>query len=331
MNKSFWGVLKKPFFCSAPMYGISDEAFRRMLLKYGRPDVFWTEMVPADGLVFMAEKGGMNSQQAKLLMKILQFVHQERPIVVQVFGANPENFYKSAILLRQMGFDGIDINTGCPEKNIEKQGSGAALIKNPNLVKEIIAAVKEGANNVPVSLKTRIGYSKDITAEWIGFLLGQELDALTIHCRTRNEGFGGEAHWKTIREAVNLRSQMASKTIIIGNGGIADMADARNKLKESGADGAMIGRALLGNPWFFNATVEEPLEIIKEKKFRAILEHIAIFEETFGGIKNFEDLKKHFAAYSSGFTGAKNLRMALMQAESAEKARQAVAEFNLKR
>lgn len=313
------------------MYGVSDEAFRRMLLKYGRPDVFWTEMVPADGLVYMAEKSGLDSKSGRALMQILKFVHQERPIVVQVFGANPENFYKSAILLQQMGFDAIDINAGCPEKNIEKQGAGASLIKNPNLVKEIIAAIKEGANNAPVSLKTRIGYSKDITAEWIGFLLEQGLDALTIHCRTRNEGFSGEARWKAIREAVNMRNQMALKTTVIGNGGVIDMADARNKLKESGADGIMIGRALLGNPWFFNTLTEESPEAIKEKKLRAILEHIAIFEETFGGIKNFEDLKKHFAAYSSGFIGAKNLRMALMQAESAKEARQAVAGFNLKR
>jgi nifR3 family TIM-barrel protein len=330
VNKNFWETLKRPFLASAPMYGVSDEAFRRMLLKYGRPDVFWTEMVPADGLVYMAEKSGMSSRQGELLMEMLRFVPEERPVVVQVFGAKPENFYKSVILLRQMGFSGVDINAGCPEKNIEKQGAGASLIKNPNLVKEIIIAAKEAAAGWPVSLKTRIGYNKDTIVEWIGFLLEQGLDALTIHCRTREDGFSGEARWKAIGEAVRLRDQLVVKTVIIGNGGIKDIEDARNKIEEFGADGAMVGQALIGNPWFFTEAVQEFSESEEERKIQAILEHIAIFDETFK-LKNFDDLKKHFSAYSSGFKGAKELRIKLMSTRSTDEARRIVAEFEAKR
>lgn len=309
------------------MYGVSDEAFRRMLLMYGRPDVFWTEMVPADGLVYMAEKSGLDSKSGRSLMRILKFVHQERPIVAQVFGNKPENFHKSVLLLKGMGFDGVDINAGCPEKNIEKQGAGAALIKNPSLVREIIAAAKEAAGGLPVSLKTRIGYNRDSTEEWIGLLLQTKLDALTIHGRTRSEGFGGEARWRAIRQVVLLRNKLAPETIIIGNGGIRDLLDAENKIKESGVDGAMVGRALLGNPWFFGPVAAND----RKARLDAIKEHVAIFDETFGDEKNFDDLKKHFAAYASGFEGAKELRMKLMSVGSAEEARAAVAEFETKR
>lgn len=329
MNKNFWETLKKPFFCSAPMYGVTDEAFRRMMLKYGRPDVFWTEMVPADGLVYMAERLGLDSKRGRSMMQILRFVHQEKPIVCQIFGAKPENFYKSAVLLRSMGFDAIDINAGCPEKNIEKQGAGAALIKNPGLVKEIILAVKEAAVGIPVSLKTRLGYEKISTEDWIGYLLGQGLDALTIHCRTRKEEFGGRLHWGEIKKSVALRNEMKSKTLVIGSGGIMSLKDAEAKAKESGVDGVMVGQALIGNPWFFGGL--PAAEKVEEARLRAILEHVAIFNETFGEEKSFDDLKKHFAAYASGFEGAKELRMALMRVKSTEEARRVVAEFSPKR
>ena len=308
------------------MYGVSDEAFRRMLLKYGRPDIFFTEMVSADGLVYMAEKTGMDSKQAGVFLETLRFVPEERPIVAQVFGSRPENFYKSVLLLRQMGFDGIDINAGCPDKNIEKQGAGASLIKNPGLVKEIIAAAKEGAAGSGLSLKTRIGYTAKETEDWTGFLLEQGLDALIIHGRTRSQGFGGKADWLMIKKAVELRDKASFRTIIVGNGGLTDMKDAKNKLEESGADGAMIGRALIGNPWFFS---DQAKEREGAEKTKAILEHLAIFEENFK-IKNFDDVKKHLAAYASGFLGAKELRMELMKAKSVEEARKAVAEFGSK-
>jgi tRNA-dihydrouridine synthase len=129
-----------------------------------------------------------------------------------------------------------------------------------------------------------------------------------------------------IKKTVELRDKASFRTIIVGNGGLTDMKDAKNKLEESGVDGAMIGRALIGNPWFFS---DQAKEREGAEKTKAILEHLAIFEENFK-IKNFDDVKKHLAAYASGFLGAKELRMELMKAKSVEEARKVVAEFGSK-
>ena len=150
----------------APMSNITDAAFRRMLLKFGRPDVFWTEFVSVDGLF---------SKGRESILKILKFSPAERPIVAQIFGTEPDLFEKTAELIKKLGFDGIDINMGCPNKDVEKRGAGAALIKNPDLAKQIIVAVKRGAGKLPVSVKTRIGYAKNEIAEWIPVLLKENL------------------------------------------------------------------------------------------------------------------------------------------------------------
>ena len=153
MSQGFWRKLKIPFFVLAPMHDITDIVFRQMFVKYGRPDVFYTEFVSVDGLC---------SQGKEKLLSYLKFKKNEKPIVAQVFGANPDNFFKAAKLIKSLGFDGIDINMGCPDKQIEKQGAGAALMKNFKLAKEIIRATKQGADKMPVSIKTRIGYEKNI-------------------------------------------------------------------------------------------------------------------------------------------------------------------------
>src|SRR3989339_2233103 len=169
---------KKPIMCLAPMADVTDAAFRRMFVKYGRPDVFWTEFVSADGLC----SAGKNN-----LLIDLKYSERERPIVAQIFGATPQNFYQAAKLLKKLGFDGIDINMGCPDKSVEKQGAGAALIKNPKLAQEIILATKEGSGGLPVSVKTRIGYNINIIEEWTEALLRAKPAAITFHLRTRKE------------------------------------------------------------------------------------------------------------------------------------------------
>src|SRR6266702_3665286 len=148
MKKNFWEKLKKPFFVLAPMADVTDIAQRQMLVKYGKPDVLYTEFVSADGLA--------NEKGRKVLIKDLRFEKNEHPIVAQIFGANPENIKKAAALVAELGFDGLDINMGCPDKAVIKQGAGSALIKNPKLAREIIRAAKEGAGSLPVSVKTRI-------------------------------------------------------------------------------------------------------------------------------------------------------------------------------
>lgn len=315
MSSNFWVKLKKPILVLAPMADVTDAAFRRIIAKYGKPHVLWTEFVSCDGLM---------SAGRERLLRDLEYTEGERPIVAQIFGAKPENFRKTAELVRSLGFDGIDINMGCPEKNIQKQGSCAALIKVPELAKEIILATKEGAGGLPVSVKTRIGYNKNEIETWLPALLEAKPAAVTLHARTKKEMSDVPARWDVIARAVEIRGEMKSETLILGNGDVKNIADAEKKVKETGVDGVMIGRGIFGNPWLFSGREEEPS---LEEKFRVMLEHTYLFEELFSGIKNFAIMKKHYKAYIEGFTGAKELRIRLMNAESAQEVERLVKDF----
>src|SRR3989338_4287812 len=240
---NFWHQLKRPIMVLAPMADVTDAAFRLIIAKYGKPDVMWTEFVSADGL-FM---GGYEH-----LIKDLAFTEAERPIVAQFFTSKPEMMKKAAELACDLGFDGIDINMGCPVKSVEKQGSGAANIKNPARARELIRAAKEGAPNLPVSVKTRIGYNKNELSTWLPELLAEELAAVIIHARTRKEMSKVPARWECVREAALIRDSLHSSTLILGNGDVADIDDARRKCEETGADGVMLGRAIFGNPFLFS-------------------------------------------------------------------------------
>jgi nifR3 family TIM-barrel protein len=312
----FWKNLRKPFFVLAPMADVTDAAFRRVITKYGKPDVFWTEFVSADGLCSPIGR--------EKLLTDLSYTEEERPIVAQIFSSKPENIREAAKLVKELGFDGLDINMGCPDKTIEKQGAGAALMKNPELAKEIILAAKEGAGDMPVSVKTRLGYNKDILEEWLPLLLEAEPAAITVHARTRKEMSDVPARWKMVSRAVEIRNEMKSDTLIIGNGDVKDITDAEMKAKETGADGVMLGRAIFGNPFLFSKDGREaPLK----ERLEVMMEHTKLFEELFDGKKNFAVMKKHYKAYVHGFLGAKELRVKLMEAENAKEVEAIVREF----
>src|SRR3989344_2933272 len=197
---SFWNKLKCPIMALAPMADVTDQAFRRVIAKYGKPDVMWTEFVSADGLFL----GGYEH-----LIHDLKFTEGERPIVAQFFTSKPEMMRKVAELACDLGFDGIDINMGCPDKSIEKQGAGAANIKNSKLAQEVILAAMEGAKkdgkSLPVSVKTRIGYNKNEIETWIPALLETHPTVLTIHARTRKEMSNISADWAQVKRAVEIR------------------------------------------------------------------------------------------------------------------------------
>ena len=292
----------------APMSGITDEAFRLMFLKYGKPDVFWTEFVSADGLF---------SRGRDYCLDILKYSPKERPIVAQIFGSEPLYFEKAAKEIAELGFDGIDINMGCPDRDIEKQGGGAALIKNSALAKEIIRATKKGAGKIPVSVKTRIGYSKNEIDKWILAILEENISALTVHLRTKKEMSAPPAHWELAKEIIKLRDKYAPETLILGNGDIKSLAQAKQIVKETGIDGIMIGRGIIGNPWFFS----DKMPSIKER-LNAVVEHAEIFSGN-----NFDSMKKHFHAYTKGFVGAKELREQLMKVKSAVEAKKIIDNF----
>ena len=305
----------------APMANVTDAAFRRIIAKYGKPDVMWTEFVACDGL--------MSPGRDKLLVDFM-YTEAERPIVAQIFGSKPENFYKTALLIQELGFDGIDINMGCPDKNVEKQGAGACLMKNPKLAQEIILATKRGAGKLPVSIKTRIGYNKNTLSEWLPALLETEPAAITIHARTRKEMSLVPANWDVIADAVRIRDaydNSENKTLILGNGDAKDLADAEEKIKSSGADGVMIGRGIFGNPWLFNRAVDYA-KIPLSERLRVMVEHTYMFEKLLLEHKNFDIMKKHYKAYVNGFDGAKELRIQLMEgAKTAADVERIVTDF----
>lgn len=313
MSKGFWDKLNKPFYVLAPMADVTDMAFRRLIAKYGKPDVTWTEFVSADGLM---------SAGREVLLNDLKFTEGERPIVAQLFTANSEKMEGAARLCQDLGFDGIDINMGCPDKSIEKQGAGAALIRNPKIAKDVIRAAKRGAPNLPISVKTRIGYNKDELDMWIPELLEEGLSALTVHARTRKEMSLVPARWDTVARAVALRDRAGVDTLIIGNGDVKDLVDAREKVKQTGADGIMLGRAIFGNPWLFQEKIPAT-----DEKLKVMVEHTKLYEELLGNIKSFAIMKKHYKAYVNGFDGAKELRIELMEAENAKKVEVIVNKF----
>ena len=310
---SFWNKLHKPFFALAPLEDVTDAAFRRLIARYGKPDVMFTEFTSADG-IFFADKKGQEKLRAKLL-----FSDSERPIVAQLFTASPERMKKASEKVAELGFDGIDVNMGCPDKAVEKSGCGAALIKNPKLARELIRAA--GEVRLPVSVKTRTGYLVNELDTWLPELLAENLSAVTIHARTRKEMSDVPARWEHVARAVQIRDSLKSKTLIIGNGDVRDIPDARAKADATGCDGVMLGRAIFGNPFLFVELNEFPPkadpppaeENSREAKLKALSEHISLFEELLARTNNYSTLKKHFASYVKGWNGAKELRARLME------------------
>ena len=327
-DKKISNGVKKPFFAIAPMADVTDIAFREIIAKYGAPDVFWTEFVSCDGLCSHGKE--------KLLID-LKYTKKQKPIVAQLFGATPKHFYECALLAQKLGFDGIDINMGCPDRAVEKQGAGAALMKNPKLAQEIIKETKRGAGKLPVSVKTRLGYNKDMMEDWLPYIFEMEPAVITVHGRTRKEMSKVPAHWNRIADAVFLRdgyfSDAKEKPLIIGNGDVVSVEDGREKAKESGVDGIMIGRGIFGNPFFF---AKNRKEVLLKKRLSVMFEHVRLFEKYFGNsnihrstsLKNFDNMKKHFKAYVSGFDNAKELRIKLMSTKSANEVEDVMDEWS---
>ncbi len=327
MIKGFWKTLSKPIFALAPLANVTDAAFRRVIAKYGKPDVMFTEFTSADGLC---------SRGREMLLMDLWYTEIERPIVAQLFGSNPEHMYQACVLARELGFDGIDINMGCPDTSVEKQGAGAGHIKNPKRAQEVIAAAMRGAEHLPVSVKTRIGYFKNTLDEWLPYLLEMQLAAITVHGRTRKEMSLVPAHWDVVAHAVELRNKYdagLNRTLILGNGDVQDLDDAREKVRQYGVDGVMIGRGIFGNPWRFNKEIRVE-DVPLQKRLEVMCEHAELFEALYKKDapdgknpfkKSFDVMKKHFKAYVNGFDGAKDLRIKLMETKNAQEVRAVVS------
>lgn len=313
----FWKQLNKPFFALAPMDDVTDAAFRRMIAKYGKPSVTWTEFVSADGLC--------HPEGRKAILPKLWYDESERPIVAQLFSAYPEKMREAAKLVADLGFDGIDINMGCPDKAINKQGAGAACILDFRKAQDLIRAAQEGVRDagkeISVSVKTRLGFDTDILEEWLPALLEAKPAAVTVHARTRKEMSDVPARWDRVKRAVEIAR--SSGTLIVGNGDVRDLAHARELATETGVDGVMLGRAIFGNPWLFS----ERTDISIEERLRVMVEHTELYERLFADVKGFDSMKKHFGSYAAGFPGAKELRINLMETKNAAEVAESVSAF----
>ena len=276
---NIWGDLKnqKPegFLALAPMLDVTDKPFREIVADLGAPDIFFTEFVSVDGL---ASAGGR-----KRLIKMLAKTDYEKKhhnLVFQIFGSDPEKFSQAIEVIKKLKPAGIDINTGCPVKAIIKQNAGSALIKTKNrdLVKQICLASKEACGDIPLSIKTRIGFGQ-IDLDWIEFLFKLQPDALIVHFRTQKEMSKVPAHWGLAKKIVEMRNKFSSKTVLVGNGDVESVAEAKEKIAESGFDGVMIGRGIFQNSKLF---VEGDFNALSLKeKLKIMFKHLDLYEKEF--------------------------------------------------
>lgn len=327
MENNFWKKLKKPIFTLAPMEDVTDTVFRELVMRNSDPQYFhvvFTEFTSTDGLCHelgrpnVISRLRVNDSEREVLKE------KNTKIVAQIWGADPEKFYKATkMICAEKDFDGIDINMGCPVKKIVKQGGCSALIGQYELVKEIIRAVKD-ATDLPVSVKTRTGIKKHDTENWMGFLLQTGLSAIVIHARTQKDKSEKDADWLEIEKAVGLKNSIAPDTLLLGNGGVTGVEDAFEKCRRTGADGVMVGRGILHNPWFFNYPQKE---ISTEKKLDLLWKHVELFTNTWGKDKNFNILKRFFKIYANNFNGAARIRAALMETGSPEDVKKVLDDF----
>ena len=327
---SFWQNLRKPIIGLAPMDGITDEPMRFIQGKYGRPAVIFTEFINVEHIFHKPGK----------LMERFIYSEIERPIVAQLSGHTPKLFYQFALTACYLGFDGIDINMGCPVKSVIFSGGGAALINNQQLAKEIILAVRraiddwqkgvslkesiedenvirailaiqkirQGKRAVGLSVKTRLGKDSQATKVWINFLSQLPIEAITLHGRVLGQEQSGKVKWEEISKGAKIAKKYGK--VFLGNGGVRSIEEAKILCRRFGTDGALIGQAALGNPWIFSGRSPS-----KEEKLAVMLEHAEYFDRIFGK-KAFVAMRKHFGWYAQGFKGAKRMKQILQKAKT---------------
>lgn len=342
-HRGFWDNLEYPLIGLAPMDGVTDAAFRFMVSTHSRPSVMFTEFTNVEGL----------SRGAVKLLDAFSWSETERPIVAQVYGVEVKSFYKAALVVAALGFDGIDINMGCPANSVARKGSGAGLIRTPALAQTIVQKVQQAmsdwANGIalerggihpdiikiirqrcptssprkqlPVSIKTRIGYDTVVTESWIKTLLEVRPANISLHGRTLKQLYSGSADWEEIGKAALITR--GTQTTLLGNGDIQSLEDAHLKIKTYGVDGVLVGRAAWGNPWFFKG-----VQPTKEEGLAAALEHGAYLEQHCPQTP-FRHFRKHLVWYCRDFPGARELRAELMQIETYEALKKCIAKTSI--
>lgn len=301
------------------MEAVTDVVFRHVITRAGRPDVFFTEFTNATGWYRAGDKaiGGR-------LIK----TDDESPIVAQLWGSDPEAMAAMSGYCRQLGYDGIDINMGCPDQSAVKAGGGAGMIRTPEKAWAIIKAAKSGG--LPVSVKTRLGYSNvDEWREWLGGLLRQDIAVLTVHLRTKKEMSKVPAHFELIPGIKKLRDELAPDTLLVINGDVRDRVHGIEFYDTYGIDGVMIGRGVFANPFCFqtsryakqragdDASGDQHHKLIELLRFH-LDEYDRYYQQTG---RPFETLKRFFKIYIRDFDGASDLRVELMNCTTTEDVR----------
>lgn len=315
-NNNFWQTLPKPFFILAPMEDVTDVVFRHVVAKAGEPDVYFTEFTNSESY---CHPEGRESVRGRLT-----FTDDEQPIVAHIWGDKPEFFREMSIGMAEMGFKGLDLNMGCPAPNVFKHGRGAGLILRPERAARLIEASKAGG--LPVSVKTRLGH-QNVTEymDWLGHLLEQDIANLSIHLRTKVEMSKVDAHWELIEPIKKLRDQIAPNTLLTINGDIPNRKVGLQLANEYGIDGVMIGRGIFKNPFAFEKTNRQhsPLELINLFRY-----HLELFDQQQAQDgRTYTPLRRFFKIYIRKFRGANDLRIALMETETTDEARQLLDEF----
>jgi nifR3 family TIM-barrel protein len=351
---SFWRKIPKPIIGLSPMDGITDASFRYITAAHGGADVTITEFVNVETAFYAPQT----------LIKDFTYSELERPVVAQIYGHTPEMFYKVTHIVCELGFDGLDINMGCPAKKVAAKGGGAALIRTPELAQSIIRAVMQSIadwragqtlselkihspliekiklanrsrtgwetpparHSIPVSVKTRIGYDNIVIDQWIRTLLEERPAAIALHGRTLKQQYKGDADWEAIAQAV--AAARGSGTLILGNGDLRDMSDIYRRVRESGVDGVLVGRAAQGNPWLFRSKehVKQALRsgglpvipnipITLAQRSNVMIEHARHFENHWGS-EAFVGMRKHLAWYCHGLRRAAELRARMVRLDN---------------
>lgn len=330
--RGFWEQLAHPIIGLAPMDGVSDAAFRYIVAKYGKPSLTITEFTAAEGI-----RAG-----AIRVLEDFQYSPLERPVVAQIFGADPSAFPIAASVAAALGFDGVDVNMGCPAKNVTQRGAGAALIQDPERALKILQATREGLDRwyetgsleacsiptslheeilkrrellgnpeprpLPLSVKTRIGYQESTITSWAATLAQHPLAALTIHGRTLKQLYTGHADWNAIQQGAAIAHEAG--LLVLGNGDVQSLADARTRITSHGVDGVLIGRASFGNPWLF-----QEHEATWDERRSVALEHARYLWNITNG-HAFVRMRKHLVDYCKGFDGAAEVRRELMRTQT---------------
>jgi len=301
----FWEQLPRPFFALAPMADVTDVPFRTVIAECGRPDVFYTEFVSAHGLA---------SAGRSRLLKDLSLTGSDHPIVAQFFGSDPEHLRAAALLARELGFDGVDINMGCPDRSVMRQGAGISLVKTPELAVDLIHALREGAAGLPVAVKTRLGlYRPDEMEAWIPQLLKAQPDVLIVHGRTMKEMSKVPAHWDLIGRAASMAHEAG--VLCVGNGDVVSREQGASLAARYGLDGIMVGRGIFHDPWLFGSNADAMHA--PSERLTLLLRHAELWEAQWSGEKSFDLMRKFMKVYCSGWPGAAELRARLMASRSA--------------